>query len=176
MIRLVEDLMAVSELESRQLLLGLEPVDIVSFLEPVVAERRLLASQRGVTVELDYEDIPPVLMDRVRVERALNNLLSNAVKSSPEGETVKVVVRRQDDNVVLIVADRGPGLGTATVEPLFQPFVQRPKPAPTGEKGARLGLAIVRWVAEAHHGTVTARDRAGGGAAFVLQMPLAGPR
>jgi signal transduction histidine kinase len=108
--------------------------------------------------------------DPRQVERAVLNLLFNAIDAA--GERGHVRIRAERDGVdrgfiSIVVEDDGPGIAAESLERIFNPFFT------TKENGTGLGLAIVHRIAEAHGGHVTAANRVGGGARFVLSLPLA---
>jgi two-component system sensor histidine kinase KdpD len=110
-----------------------------------------------------------VLVDYVLLQEALKNLLANAAHHTPGGTAVQVSVRAKDGMLLLTVADRGPGIPPALINRIFDKF-WRGINAPTG--GTGLGLAIVKGFVESQGGEVTAENRAGGGAAFTIRLPL----
>lgn len=129
-----------------------------------MAERAVV--QSGVEVQLDVSEAPRVWpLDTDRVEQALVNLLRNASQAS-EGQRVDLVVKRKGDWLCLCVRDRGPGVPEEQREDIFAPFVT------SRTRGTGLGLAVVRRVAELHGGRVFITDNPGGGAQFILELPL----
>ncbi|MDX2169631.1 MAG: PAS domain S-box protein [Deltaproteobacteria bacterium] len=146
-------------------------------LAPVIAAAvescRALAREAGVELACDVpDDLPAVRMDVARLRQVFENLLRNALQLAPRQTTVEVSVRRADrprgGGLVCVVADRGPGFAAEDLERVFDPFVSR-RPGGTG-----LGLSIVQRIVEEHGGTVAAANRAGGGAALTVCLPLEG--
>jgi K+-sensing histidine kinase KdpD len=130
-----------------------------------------LLAGRAVSVEI-APGMPLLAVDAVLVEHALTNLLENATTHTPPATPVSVRAWVDGDEVVLAVADRGPGLPAGDPARLFDPFVRA---AARGIAGSGLGLAICRGVAEVHEGSVHASNRAGGGAEFSLRLPVGEP-
>ena len=170
--RLVGNLLDLSRIEGGSLRpqkswydIGLLVDDVLRRLAPVTAQHRVSVSVAN--------DLPPVLLDSVEIGEVLYNLVENATKYSPQDTEISVEVRREGQSIRLIVADRGPGIPTAALPLLFDPFyrVVDGKPHP---QGLGLGLAIVKGLVEAHSGQVLAENRAGGGARFVLTLPIGG--
>ena len=126
--------------------------------------RPQLAAQK-IGVSIDRGNELTVIADREMVRRALLNLILNAVDVMPDGGQLELETCVADGEVELVVADSGPGLGEENLRRLFEPFVT------TKQSGTGLGLTIVERIAEVHGGTVSAENRAGGGARFSLHIP-----
>jgi two-component system OmpR family sensor kinase len=108
------------------------------------------------------------------LHRLAGNLVENALIHTPAGTPVTVSVRREGDRAVLEVADRGPGVPYHLRDRVFERFARGAgDAAPSG--GSGLGLAIVRAVTAAHGGEVEIRDAEGGGARFVVTLPVGAP-
>ncbi|MES2793543.1 MAG: sensor histidine kinase KdpD [Planctomycetota bacterium] len=124
------------------------------------------------TFQLDVaSDLPLVAMDAVLIEQVCFNLLENACRYSPAETLIELSARIVGSDLQISVADRGPGLGTDELERVFQKFY-RGSAVPLGDqRGAGLGLAICQAIITAHHGTIRASNRDGGGAAFVVSLP-----
>jgi two-component system sensor histidine kinase KdpD len=110
--------------------------------------------------------VDPILCDQVLI-----NLLENAVKYTPPRSRIDVLGRRYDDRFELEVADRGPGFDPADAERLFEKFYRG---VSTSTGGAGLGLAVCRGIVQAHGGQISALLRDGGGARFVVSLPVDG--
>lgn len=116
------------------------------------------------------EDLPPVAMDTMRMERVLINLIMNAIQASPEGETVTVQTYQDRHNVVVDIADRGCGIPIDQKEKIFNPFFT------TKKDGTGLGLPIVKKIVEAHEGYLTIVNNPEKGITFRLMIPIARSR
>jgi len=122
-------------------------------------------------VEIDLPDgLPPVYVDAVLLTQVLVNLLENAAKHTPEGTHVRVAGTGGEGWVRIAVEDDGPGLPPGDSDKLFAKF-QRGR-SESEVPGAGLGLAICRAIVRAHGGEITAANREGGGARFVVTLPL----
>jgi two-component system sensor histidine kinase KdpD len=123
---------------------------------------------RAVFVRIE-ESLAPVKMDFVLTQQCLNNLLLNAAVHTPSGTPIELRVFTERQDLVLSVADRGPGLATEALTAVFNKFYRAPS-APPG--GTGLGLAIVKGFVEAQGGRVAVENRPGGGAVFSVHLPL----
>ncbi|HEY9422623.1 MAG TPA: HAMP domain-containing sensor histidine kinase, partial [Thermoanaerobaculia bacterium] len=145
MLRLVENLLDLAQIEAGKLELDLERTDLVALVERNVSLNQVLASRKGIEIRLHQSGEPlEMVADPVKLEQVLNNLIGNAVKFSPPGSPVDVRVTAGADAATLSVADRGPGVPADELDKLFRPFVRTRIRSTGGEKGTGLGLAIVK--------------------------------
>jgi len=172
--RLVENVLAVSQLEEGRRVLDLRPGDLAAQVAEVVASQaRHVASKRFPPVELELPDEPlPARFDAQAIEQIVVNLLDNALKYAvgplPQ---IRVVLERSPGRAVLRVQDRGPGVPEAERERVFQRFVRLERASTAHSPGTGLGLSLVRDLARAHGGDAELRSRPGGGAEFVVWLP-----
>src|SRR5258708_22493836 len=131
-------------------------VDMAARVSECVRERGGRADDKDITVRTSLE-LVTLKGDEAMLRRMFCNLLGNALTYTPRGGAVQVSLAREDDGVVLRVADTGPGIPLEDRERVFERFV-RLDPA-RGAGGAGLGLAIARWVAEAHGGRAPTLSR-----------------
>src|SRR6185436_16898075 len=115
-----------------------------------------------------------IVADPTRLQQVLWNLLTNAVKFTPKGGTVQVSARRTSSHVQLTVSDSGEGIDPDFLPHVFEAFRQAENPNTRIHGGLGLGLSIVRYIAEAHGGTVAAESPGRGkGATFTVTLPVA---
>ncbi len=132
-----------------------------------VVEAYAAAPARGVRVVLGPGPASlPLEFDAKLVGRALRNLIENALRASGEGGEVRVALEAGEREAVVRVADRGPGVPPGQLGRIFDPYFS------THDTGTGLGLPITRRIAEAHGGTVGARNRRGGGLEVAIRLPL----
>jgi signal transduction histidine kinase len=168
--RLAEDLLVLARATEGRLPTRREDVDVATLVREVVRAFASRAAERGVLLDERADGSTTSRIDPLRLRQALGNLLDNAIRHTPRDGRVTVALGRRDGAVVLSVTDTGPGFSDAFLAHPFEPFGR--DDAPRGRPdGPGLGLAIVRAVAEAHGGSVEARNRAGGGAEVVLRLP-----
>jgi two-component system nitrogen regulation sensor histidine kinase NtrY len=130
-----------------------------------------LHAAAGAPIELEVEPCPELTADRDQVVQVVTNLVQNAQQAlagRPDGR-VKVRVGREHDKWQLSVIDNGPGVAPEMRSRLFEPY------ATTKAEGTGLGLAIVERIVVEHGGEIRFDDAPGGGAAFVVKLPLSGP-
>jgi two-component system sensor histidine kinase KdpD len=113
------------------------------------------------------EGLPLVKADPVLLAQLVGNLLDNALKYSTQ--TIDLSVRASATELQVAVKDRGPGIPPEQHEAIFQPYARNDH---SGQRGAGLGLAVCRAIAQAHGGSLTLRARAGGGSCFTLTLPV----
>jgi two-component system sensor histidine kinase KdpD len=170
--RLINNLLDMTRLESGGLVLKKQwqPIQEVVGSALHHLERRL----RGRTVKADLPaDLPLVQIDDVAIEQVLVNLIDNALEYTPADVPIDICARAEDGQIVVDVADRGPGLPAGTEQRVFEKFF-RVHGATRSRRGIGLGLAICRGIVQLHGGTITAGNRAGGGAVFRFTVPLSG--
>jgi signal transduction histidine kinase len=178
--RLIGDLFSFTRLEFLDEQPPLLPLCLGDLLRQATEAFEPLAQERLVSLHAEGADDVEVLADGYLLERVAANLLDNAVRHSPDGGAVDVEWGRDGGDAWFAVADRGDGIPDAALPHLFEPLYRAP-PAREGEaRGAGLGLTIARRLVGANGGTLTARNRPGGGAVFTATLPalrsLAAPR
>jgi two-component system sensor histidine kinase KdpD len=124
---------------------------------------------RQVTTRIPAE-IPLVPFDPLLIEQVLMNLLDNAIKYTPEGTPLELSAEVKGNDVVMELADRGPGIPPGDEERIFEKFVRR---AAVGS-GIGLGLTICKAIVNAHGGQIWAESRPGGGSVFRFTLPISG--
>ena len=166
--RVVENLLDMTRLESGRIKLNLEWCDVNDLLN--VAVNRVKGDLESHELILDLApDLPLIRADFVLLEQALVNLLHNAAIHTPSGTRVRVTSQVDGHEVLMIVADRGPGLPPADLGRVFDKFYRAPN-APPG--GTGLGLSITRGLVEAQGGRIKAENRSNGGARFIIHFPI----
>jgi two-component system sensor histidine kinase KdpD len=166
--RLLKNLLDMMRIEAGAVQLSKEwhPVDEVVG----AALSRLEGRLRDHTFNTAFPaDLPLALVDGVLLEQVMINLVENAVKYAPSGSAIDLSASANDREVVVEVADRGPGIPAGEEARIFDKFY-RAKPAREG--GVGLGLTICRGIIEAHGGRIWAENRRGGGAVFRFAIPL----
>ena len=152
------------------------PVEIAKLLRTQVEFFAPLAEQRGIALLL-IEPLPPAVVrgDAGWLERLFSNLLDNALKYSRKGDRVELSARLENGQVVVVVADDGPGIAPEDLARLWDRFARGA--VHSGRGGFGLGLPLAREIARAHDGEIAVASEPGGGARFTVTLPsFAAPR
>ncbi len=165
--RLVANLLDMTRLESGMIQPKLDWCDIRDVINSAIKGLDKELSPNQVTVNVE-EDMPLVQLDFGLIEQALTNLLHNAAIHAPSETAICVQASHNNGACVIVVSDAGPGLPPEGAKRVFDKFYRAPT-AKTG--GTGLGLPIAKGFVEAHKGTITARNRPGGGAEFTISIP-----
>ena len=169
---LVGDLLDASRTQQGRLDLIPAPCDLTTIAGAVLSrfEEQVERSQ-GHTLVFDAPEAVPGEWDMGRLDQVLTNLLSNALKYSPEGGTITLQIRRQDDGGALVsITDHGLGIPLEEQRLLFTPFM-RGSAAQGRISGTGLGLYIVRQIIEGHGGTIGVESAPGHGSTFTFTIP-----
>ncbi len=170
--RLIEELLTLARLEAKETTLQLAPVNATAFLNRVARDwtKRLATKNLKLNVETD-DNVPPFAADEFRLEQVMHNLLDNAINYSPEGGQITIRATKDDQHVVLSVADEGAGIPPADLPRIFERFYRADK-ARSRELGSTgLGLSIVKHIAQLHGGDVAADSELGRGTTIRVSVP-----
>lgn len=170
LIDLVNDLLSISKLDSYTDF-KLENVDSLTVSHHVMEQLSVLTQEKKQRVYLK-SDVGFFKGDARKVEQVILNLVSNAVKYIPEGKTIQIQWRRNDQqDVFLHVIDDGPGIAPEHLERLFERFYRIDKGRARDAGGTGLGLAIVKHIMQTHGGDVEVRSELGKGTEFICYFP-----
>lgn len=168
LIRLINDMLEIDRIESGELPIAREPLDLRTVTAQAALDGEGLAQGRGVLLVDDVAAAPvPVAGDAGRLLQVVMNLVSNAVQASTGGDRVTLRARVTNGRATVSVEDRGGGIPEALRPRLFQRFQSHRAAGGTG-----LGLAIAREIVRRLDGTIGFEDRVGGGTRFVFDLPL----
>ncbi|MER6989493.1 ATP-binding protein [Saccharopolyspora hirsuta] len=168
MTRIVNDLLMLAKADRPDFVTP-APVPLAELTSDIEAKVRSLADRRWVLADIGEGD---VVVDEQRVTQAMVQLAQNAVQHTEPGSEIRIGSSLDGGTVSLWVADRGPGVDPAEVEKIFDRFTHG---SGKGKGGAGLGLAIVKAIADAHHGRVRVLSEPGSGATFRLELPATPP-
>lgn len=170
---LVENILDMSRIEAGSLHLEKVWYPLDELVRETLHALRLSLRGRAVHVSCS-EALPPVEIDAVQVRQVLHNLLENVVRYTPAGSPVDISIQIQDNDFLVIVEDRGPGIPLSEREHIFDKFyrVGESSGALAHPGGLGLGLAICQGIISAHNGQIWVEQRNGGGARFCFTLPF----
>jgi two-component system sensor histidine kinase KdpD len=171
--QIVENLLDLSRIEAGILHPQKDWYDVWALIDDVVGRLRGVAGEHRVVVDVP-DDMPPVLLDYVKMAQVLTNLVENAIKYTPAQSEIIISAWRSEHEAFLAVTDSGNGVSEESLSRLFEPFY-RGDAAANRPQGAGLGLAVARGLVQAHGGRIWAENRPEGGARFVVALPLSRP-
>jgi len=172
--RLIDDILDVSRIVSGKLRLAPENMEVARVILAAVDGVKATAAAKDITITSTLEPaLGSIVADGTRIQQIIWNLLTNAVKFTPKGGWVNVTARRTASHVEISVRDSGEGIDPQFLPHIFEPFRQAESPQTRVHGGLGLGLSIVRYIAEAHGGTVSAESEGRGrGATFAVILPV----
>jgi PAS domain S-box-containing protein len=171
---LIDDVLDVSRIVSGKLRLSVETIDIVPVLHGALESVRPSADAKGITLATAFSpQLGTTTADPTRLQQIVWNLLSNAVKFTSRGGRIELDAKRTASQLEIAVTDTGEGIDPEFLPHVFEAFRQAETPSTRVHGGLGLGLSIVRYMAEAHGGTVTAESEGRGkGARFCVSLPI----
>jgi two-component system sensor histidine kinase GlrK len=169
--RLIENLLSFSAWQAKSVGLEISEFKLRPLVKSVLENQQLTLVAQRVRLDVQVEDLTPVA-DRAKVRLILDNLLSNAIKFTPRGGTISIHARNERDNLLLDVADTGPGIDPDDRKRIFEAFYQGKTPQGGHIKGTGIGLSVVTEFVNAHGGSIEILDAKAGGAQFRVRLPM----
>jgi two-component system OmpR family sensor kinase len=169
--RLIDHVLTLARAESGQIPLTFAAVDLGVLAASLVDQLEPVAHARSIDMRCEGLTSVVALGDAGWLERLLLNLLDNAMKFTPEGGRVVVRVCRDGDRARVDVADSGIGMAPEVVAHVFERFYQADASRSSAADGAGLGLSLVKWIVDRHHGSVTVDSRPDHGSRFTVTLP-----
>ncbi len=168
---LIQDLLAISALESGRITLNLQPVPLRPLAEKVLADLKTRTDAKGVKLVNDLPELTATA-DANRLEQVLANLVDNAIKYGRADGTVIVGGKQADvDKLEIFVQDDGPGIPPESLDRVFERFYRVDKARSREQGGTGLGLSIVKHIVQSHGGKVWVKSEPGRGATFFFTLP-----
>lgn len=175
MAELVDALLTLARADEGRAPLHLEPVELQDVLSEVSETAGILGEQAHVAVSVAVpERSVTIAVDPSRIRQLLMNLLTNAIKYTPQGGEVAIDWEQANGNLVLNVRDTGVGIAPGDLPHIFDRFwrADQARRRSGGRPGVGLGLAISKWIVEAHGGTIAVQSRPGRGTTFTVTLPM----
>jgi hypothetical protein len=169
--RLTNDMLLLARTDEGMLVLEPETVNIRDLLERRAGRAKTSADAAAVSLDLEAPRGLTCYVDAERVQQAIDNLLDNALRFAPEGSQVRISARADGPDLIISVADAGPGFPADFLPHAFDRFTRPAGGRSRSDGGAGLGLAIVSAIASAHGGSTRAANRANGGAEVIMRIP-----
>jgi two-component system phosphate regulon sensor histidine kinase PhoR len=167
---LVADLLAISQLESGELVMEIERFDINALVKDVYEQLEVRAKERGISLIIKEGCNKPfwIFGDRYRIRQVVLNLVNNSIKYGKEMGTTTAAYYDMDENILIEIGDNGEGISQEHLPRIFERFyrVDKSRARESGAGGTGLGLAIVKHIIEAHHQTINVRSTIGQGTTF----------
>jgi PAS domain S-box-containing protein len=161
----------IARIESGQIELQLEEVDLVPLLTEIAAGFEIQAAEKNIRLELE---LPPALqgkrIDHLQIGRVFSNLLDNAIKYSSREGVVRIVGQQKEDQLLIRIQDQGTGISIQDQAHVFDHFFRIDDQRRTTQ-GSGLGLAAVKAIVKAHNGRVWLRSEPENGSTFYISLP-----
>ena len=172
MISLVEDLDTIHKLESSRMHLEMEKFDVVKLGKEVLEMQELKARQKSIQLSFKEEYSKPfwVYADKNNIKQVFTNLVVNSIVYGNEGGTTKIAYYDMDENILVEVADDGPGIDEKHLPRLFERFYRVDKSRSRHQGGTGLGLSIVKHILESHKQSINVRSTVGCGSTFSFTL------
>ena len=164
----IDRILKSSQLAEGKIAMRFEPLDVRPELDACRERLGPIAAARSVKICIQGPENLTLPADLFWLPQALENVLKNAVEHTAPGSGVTVTLADEGQSVCILVEDEGPGVPPEELAALFQRFHQ----GGTDKAGYGIGLSMAKDVIAAHHGTITARNRESGGAAFEIVLPV----
>ncbi|MGQ9681246.1 MAG: ATP-binding protein [Anaerolineae bacterium] len=169
---LIDDVLDLSQIEAGRVALTKDRIALQEVIETAVAAVRRLYASKGLYLRTEVQpDLPAVYCDRTRIREVLLNLLNNAASFTEQGG-VLVRAWQEGTDVVVSVADTGPGISAADSQRIFQPFQQLDGSIRRRQGGSGLGLSICKHFVELHGGHIWLESELGKGSTFLFRLPI----
>ena len=169
--KLIENLLMFSAWQSKTASLDITVFELKPMVFSVLGQHRLAISNKKIKLDLNVSAIP-VRADEGKLKLVLENLLSNAIKFTPREGTIEVTAGMQGSDLIIVVADSGPGVDPADAERIFEAFYQGRRIHGGPVAGTGIGLSVVAECVQAHGGTVRLVPETDAGARFEVRLPL----
>ncbi len=153
------------------LILNWENIDLPSLIKRVAQRFSERAPKHALDIK-HTENLPLISGDASLLSRVLHNLLDNAAKYYDSGAPIELVMDEREKAVVIEIRDRGMGISEQDISRIFEPFFRTDRSRSAKVAGTGIGLTLCRRIVEAHNGTISARNRKGGGTAVTLALPV----
>ncbi|WP_031368418.1 PAS domain-containing sensor histidine kinase [Clostridium botulinum] len=173
LMRLINNLLDTTKLDSGYLKLNLVNCNIVNLVEEITLSVVYYAESKNINIIFDTDVEEKIMaVDPDKIERIVLNLLSNAIKFTGSGGNIYVTVKDFEDNIIISVKDTGIGIPEDKIENIFDRFVQVDKTLRRNKEGSGIGLYLVKSFVNMHEGTIDIQSEIGKGSEFIINIPV----
>jgi len=172
MSRMVNDLLLLARADYGGLTLELEPIDLDTIVIEAHQQAKILAKDHDLVISIEHFEPVRIAGHTDRMKQLLLNLLGNAIKFTPDGGRIMLSLRQAEGKAILQVKDTGIGISEEDTKHIFDRFYQADKSRFRMGDSSGLGLAIAKWIVEAHHGTISVESEIGKGSTFAVEIPV----
>lgn len=169
MTELIEKLLFLARGDSGVLKLHKETVEIDDLIREIIRECELIAPEHNLTYELNEKSV--INADRKMIKQLLRALLDNSIKFTPINGNIRISAGTEQDKATITVSDSGIGIPPAEIDNIFQRFYRVDKSRTQETGGSGIGLAIVKWIVDAHGGSICAESIPGKGTSITVKLP-----
>ena len=152
--------------------LALTTANLSDLLEKTASTFDPLYVNKSVRLQREIEPDVSAVVDTAKIRQVIENLLSNAMRYTDSGGIVKLALKKGASEIKITVADTGIGISEKDLPYIFERFYRTDKSRARASGGMGIGLAIVKAVVEAHHGSIRAESREGAGSTFIVTLPV----
>ncbi|HJQ70428.1 MAG TPA: ATP-binding protein [Blastocatellia bacterium] len=172
--KLTDDLLTLARSDAGETMLELEPISLDRLASEAYNFLQPLASSASVALDYNPSAVPVVVEgDQKRLKQLFVNLLDNAIKYTPAGGSARLALDREGEAAIIEVSDTGRGIPAEALPHVFERFYRQSDPGDGRVNGFGLGLAISKWIVEAHGGNIEVSSHPGSGSRFRVSLPLA---
>lgn len=173
LLKLVNNIIDIEKIDSKEIDLNMENVNIVEVIEDTVLSVVPYAQAKNIEIVFDtIEEEIIMFVDKNKIERIVLNLLSNAIKYSKETGFVDVKIDINDNNLIFTVEDDGIGIDEENLNKIFDRFVRIDDSLTRSNEGSGIGLAIVKAFVECHNGNISVKSTKNVGTTFIINIPI----
>jgi len=172
LIRLVENVIDITKIDSLSFEVRLINADIINILEETYFSIRDYVEKKGLKIYFNTNiDKKIIACDPYNIERIILNILSNSIKFTKPGGEIKISITSDENFVYISVSDTGIGIPENMIDRIFERFVQVDKSTMRQNEGSGIGLSLVKGLVELHNGTISVNSVLGKGSEFIIKLP-----
>ncbi|MBC2582393.1 PAS domain-containing sensor histidine kinase [Clostridium sp. DJ247] len=173
LMKLINNLLDITRVDSGFLKLNLQNHDIISVVEEITLSVVSYVESKGINLVFDTDEEEKIVaFDADKIERIMLNLLSNAIKFTNPGGEIYVNIKNLEDNVIISVKDTGVGIPEDKLNVIFERFGQVDKTFKRNKQGSGIGLSLVKSFVEMHGGKINVKSTIGAGSEFIVNLPV----